>query len=143
GSARGAAACLLRRLAARAAGAGDLPGFARAGRQARGRRRVRAGRRGGAAARARAGGRPADPRRRALAGAWRGGGLRALRSARPVPARASAGGRSVVSAPAFAALDGDTARPLDALAFQRAALAPAQTVVVEACAGAGKTWLLV
>ncbi|MCE2971368.1 MAG: UvrD-helicase domain-containing protein [Burkholderiales bacterium] len=45
--------------------------------------------------------------------------------------------------PAFFRLEGDAAIPLPAAAFTAHALDPQASVAIEACAGSGKTWLLV
>src|SRR3954467_6693093 len=57
-----------------------------------------------------------------------------VRCARPVPQ-----GNVVMAAQAYE-VDG---RPADAQEFTRIACDPARSIVVEACAGSGKTWLLV
>jgi RecB family exonuclease len=87
-------------------------------------------------------------RGRRPAAARRGSGLRILRGARPVPARPLvAGGRRrgrrrprvAMSAPAFR-IDGV---PATRAAFYATACDPARSCAVEACAGSGKTWILV
>ncbi len=80
-------------------------------------------------------------RRRAPAPAGRGGRLRILRSARPVPARplGKPNDFAHMSGPAYRA-DG---QPVSREQFYRLACDPGRSCVVEACAGAGKTWILV
>ncbi len=108
---------------------------------------IDAPRRGGerAGARRRPGARlRAAARRRRAACARRGVELRALRGARPVPAR-PLGRRRVTGA---ADAGGRAAYRRDGVlvareAFYAAACDPQLSCVVEACAGAGKTWMLV
>ncbi len=77
----------------------------------------------------------------------RGADLRTLRSARPVPPRPLAGragrmsaqGRPITGSPAYRADGAAVTRE----AFYALACDPRRSVVVEACAGAGKTWMLV
>ena len=86
----------------------------------------------------------------ALRALGRGLGVRVVRRARPVPSRRLAGrgagsgrrsrrGRAMSEGPALR-VDGERVSPAR---FYATACDPAKSVVVEACAGSGKTWMLV
>src|SRR5450830_1034290 len=83
--------------------------------------------------------------RRALAGQRHRIGLPVLRSARPVPQGSLAMSTMQSNEANMVPISADeiNGQPAEAAAFTAAACDPRHSVVVEACAGSGKTWLLV